>query len=629
MSLFATYCLMMFITLCVGFLGLRWLSLNLIECDVTGRYFSGNFISIIIVLLVIFAIICVIAYFTIKPLEKILDDIKRKKRNPDKADIKIANKVLVHVNMITFIVVLIGFVMVQFFLSLKHLNHGDVTLDSFIFINLLATFTGLQFAVLDTVVVKKICSAYYKELKIYRIDDDVKVKSVTFQIFLTVLCMFCNVSFSMYCVSKGLISLPLGLDSQALFREYVIKGIQTFIFEILLCMPAVIIQLNTLHERISYTKGMITQLGQKSDLSKHIEISMYDNFGLLIGSVNALIDTLGDMTGELKKGTASVAESADVLSQVTQSSGMALNIVNEHFDRINAESENQTSLINALESDIKILEDGAKEVGDKIEQQSASMAQSTESFSYIAKNITSVSQTTREADSISDKLKNESQFGNESLANAINSIKEIQDVSGKVQAIVDVIQNIAAQTNLLSMNAAIEAAHAGNYGAGFAVVAGEVRSLANSSSKSAADIKKLIDDMVTKINLGVNAITAAVESFKSITEDVNANRSLVQNISLSMVQQQENVTSVTRAMEESVEIFKSVQTVISKLTESIGTVRNTMSSVKESSGNVENVIKQSIGASDSLKNAIELVAMNVTENTQAVEKMQDKIKIYN
>jgi methyl-accepting chemotaxis protein len=112
------------------------------------------------------------------------------------------------------------------------------------------------------------------------------------------------------------------------------------------------------------------------------------------------------------------------------------------------------------------------------------------------------------------------ELGNESVANTVQAINEIELASKQVRESLKEIAAVAARTNLLAMNAAIEAAHAGDSGAGFAVVAGEVRSLAENSARSVKAVDGLMREMEAKVSRGLELSSHTKEHFSSIAEGI-------------------------------------------------------------------------------------------------------------
>ena len=133
---------------------------------------------------------------------------------------------------------------------------------------------------------------------------------------------------------------------------------------------------------------------------------------------------------------------------------------------------------------------------------------------------------------------------------AVRGMGEIQEVTGQIVQAVRVIQDIARQTNLLSLNAAIEAAKAGAMGKGFAVVAEEVRKLAERSRSSAKEIEELIQRTQDAVSGGVDSVQTTMESLEAIRRRITDMASRIEQIGTFAGSQAETSAQVTRRMGE-------------------------------------------------------------------------------
>ena len=131
-----------------------------------------------------------------------------------------------------------------------------------------------------------------------------------------------------------------------------------------------------------------------------------------------------------------------------------------------------------------------------------------------------------------------------------DSMKDITEKAGEISKIIKTIDDIAFQTNILSLNASIEAARAGSAGKGFAVVADEVGNLAKKSQEAAQDTARLIEDTITAVNRGAGITDQTAESLHRVSESFEKIDRLVGSISKASEEQSASVKQVTEGIDQ-------------------------------------------------------------------------------
>ena len=140
--------------------------------------------------------------------------------------------------------------------------------------------------------------------------------------------------------------------------------------------------------------------------------------------------------------------------------------------------------------------------------------------------------------------------GEENIQSAIRSMEKISEESRRVKIILELIDGIAFQTNILSLNASVEAARAGNQGRGFAVVASEVRNLAQRSAGAAKDIEQLINESVGRISNGHQQVARAGETMDQILGSIARVNQIMEDISAASDEQSRGIEQIARAVGE-------------------------------------------------------------------------------
>ncbi|MBQ5383442.1 MAG: hypothetical protein IIU46_03195, partial [Treponema sp.] len=204
------------------------------------------------------------------------------------------------------------------------------------------------------------------------------------------------------------------------------------------------------------------------------------------------MDKLAKTIDGLKNETQHVSASAELLTQASGKCLSAVDTMNRAVSAIDSEDQKTNVIINKTYTDIESLKESAEQVENLILNQNHAMERSSASIEQLSGNIASIADTTKKADVISEELRKTTNLGVKYIGSAEEAITLIRESSNSVQEAVKMIQDISSQTNLLAMNASIEAAHAGEAGKGFAVVADEVRKLANTTDHNIQTVSQNI-----------------------------------------------------------------------------------------------------------------------------------------
>lgn len=183
-------------------------------------------------------------------------------------------------------------------------------------------------------------------------------------------------------------------------------------------------------------------------------------------------------------------------------------------------------------------------------QQAASVEEISATLEQLISTVTQNADSAGTADKLADNTYELAARGDEVMHRAVLAINEINESSKKIREIIDIINGISFQTNLLSLNAAVEAARAGEHGRSFAVVATEVRNLAQRSGTSSKEIESLIKNSVEKVNEGTKLANDSGEALKEIFEAIKKVRSIIQEISAATKEQTSGLGQISEAVNQ-------------------------------------------------------------------------------
>lgn len=277
-----------------------------------------------------------------------------------------------------------------------------------------------------------------------------------------------------------------------------------------------------------------------------------DELGQLSVAVNGMVSNLHELISNVNQTAALVAASSEELTATTEQATMA--------------SEQITATIQAVASGAEFQLQGAQESSTAIDEMSIGISRIAETSVTVAEmSLQSAQDAEQGNESIQHAVY---QMGNiyETVQESAASVQLLEQRSQEIGKIVEVITSIAAQTNLLALNAAIEAARAGEHGKGFAVVADEVRKLAEQSGESAGQIAHLIQAIQAETSRAVGAMDEVIYEVKSGTEVVNVAGAAFQHILESAKHVADQIQDVTASSQEMTASSQQVANAVEEVT---------------------------------------------------------------
>ncbi len=216
-----------------------------------------------------------------------------------------------------------------------------------------------------------------------------------------------------------------------------------------------------------------------------------------------------------------------------------------------------TKMLNQNSNDGIILENSSEELSTNVgiisqnaTSQAASLEETAASIEEITSNIQHTNSKAQEMLRISSDTKKSAQLGKELATKTVASMDEINEQVNAINEAIIMIDQIAFQTNILSLNAAVEAATAGEAGRGFAVVAAEVRNLASRSAEVARDIKILVGNATVKANEGKGISTSMIEGFGELENKINLTNILIDDVTNAAKEQTIGMTQIAEAVNQ-------------------------------------------------------------------------------
>jgi methyl-accepting chemotaxis protein len=297
----------------------------------------------------------------------------------------------------------------------------------------------------------------------------------------------------------------------------------------------------------------------EGDLTRTIPVKGNDEIAALSRYFNQTLDKIKKLIITIKQQAVALSGIGTELSSNMTETAAAINEITANVQNIKGRVINQSASVTETNATMEQITLNIDKLNAHVEKQTTSVSQSSSAIEQMLANIQSVTQTLVKNTGNVQGLIESSEVGRAGLQDVAADIQEIARESEGLLEINAVMEGIASQTNLLSMNAAIEAAHAGEAGKGFAVVADEIRKLAESSGKQS----KTIGTVLKKIKGSIDKITASTDNvlnkFEAIENGVKTVADQEENIRNAMEEQGAGSKQILEAIGQVNEITQQVK----------------------------------------------------------------------
>jgi len=346
----------------------------------------------------------------------------------------------------------------------------------------------------------------------------------------------------------------------------------------------------------------------EGDLTVSINISTKDEIGDLANYFNKTLEKIKNLIIDIKKEAGNLSDIGNDLAANMNETAAAVNEITANIQSIKGRVINQSASVSETHATMEQLVTNIDKLNGQVENQSNVISQATVATDEMNANIQSIADTLIKNGANVKNLREASEAGRGGLQEVAGDIQEIARESEGLLEINSVMENIASQTNLLSMNAAIEAAHAGEAGKGFAVVADEIRKLAESSGEQS----KTIGTVLKKIKGSIDKITDSTNTVLNRFEAIDSN--------VRIVSEQEEV--IRRAMEEQGEGNK-------QLLMGVAEVNEITRRVKSGANEMHEGAREVISESANLEKSTQEITSGMNEMASGAEQINVAVNAVN